>query len=133
MLIPLEKLILKTKFIIRKRQSDCIFLATDNQRMVNIFNQEFDRVVVAPKWFPPPGERMHQNWDTCPDRIQNGKEALVDLCLLAECNDLVFSSQSSFGYLASILSNANSSTHLHDISKGSRMERLRSAILRKLK
>lgn len=133
MVIPLEQLIRTTKSIVKRRKSDCIFLATDNRKIIDLFNQEFDRVVITPKWFPAPGETMHQNWDACPDLIQNGKEALVDLYLLAECGDLVFSPKSSFGYLASILSKVPSQSYLHDVTKGSFMERLKKSILRKLK
>ncbi|AFY99518.1 nodulation protein NodZ [Calothrix sp. PCC 6303] len=112
--IPLDKLIQATKKVIHKNHSDCVFLSTDAQEVIQIFKQEFDRVVITPKWFPQPGERMHQNWNSCPDRIKNGVEALTDLYLLADCDDLVFSSESSFGYVASILSKAKKD-HLHDV------------------
>ena len=137
MSIPLDRLVKTTRSIVDRRQSDCIFLATDNRDIIDVFKQKFDNVVVAPKWFPSPGERMHQNWDSCPNRIQNGREALIDLYLLAECDDLVFSSQSSFGYVASILSNVSDRSYLHDIkydvNKFTSIDRFKTLISRNLR
>ncbi len=70
---------------------------------------------------------MHQNWDQCPDRVQNGREALMDMYLLASCNDLIFSSQSSFGLVASILSKT-SKQHLHDVNSSSFIEKVKAKI-----
>lgn len=121
MLIPIKKLIDKARSVASRKKPDRIFLSTDNKSVVDTFAGEFSNLVVAPKWYPTPGQRMHQNWDCCPDRIQNGHEALVDLYLLAACDDLVFSSKSSFGFLASILSRATPSCR-HDVYRSSFLE-----------
>lgn len=105
--VPLEKLISKLKPLVNRKKDTTIFLATDSQEVIGQLRQQFPKVVTADKWFPPQGERMHQNWDNCPNRYQNGVEALTDLYLLSECDSLVFSSQSSFGYVASLLSKAD--------------------------
>ncbi|MDB9528862.1 nodulation protein NodZ [Oscillatoria sp. CS-180] len=105
--IPLEKILAKVQKVVDKHSDPVIFLATDSQKVMGDFQGRFPKVVTAHKWFPPDGERMHQNWDRCPDRYQNGVEALTDLFLLSECSSLIFSSQSSFGYVASLLSKAN--------------------------
>lgn len=128
MKIPLDQLISKTQKIVRKTKADCIFLATDAQETIQQFQEHFERVVTLPKWFPPPGERLHQNWDHCPDRIQNGKEALMDIYLLAACPDLIFSSQSSFGFVASLCSKAEPQ-HLHDINRPAVLDRLKRKLL----
>lgn len=112
--IPLEKLIDAVKKIQSRQQKATIFLATDSQEVIRTFEAEFASLVIAPKWFPPEGQRMHQNWDACPDRVQNGIEALTDLFLLSECQHLVFSSKSSFGYVASLLSKA-SPRNIYDV------------------
>ena len=104
--VPLEKLIAKVKHLVNNKKDATIFLATDSQVVIERLKQKFPRVITADKWFPPTGERMHQNWDNCPNRYQNGVEALTDLYLLSECDNLVFSSKSSFGYVASLLSKA---------------------------
>ncbi|MGF1523483.1 MAG: nodulation protein NodZ [Leptolyngbyaceae cyanobacterium] len=105
--VPLTKLISNVKRLVDKNKDATVFLATDSQTVVEQLQQKLPRVVTADKWFPPQGERMHQNWDNCPNRYQNGVEALTDLYLLSECDSLVFSSQSSFGYVASLLSKAD--------------------------
>jgi hypothetical protein len=125
MKIPVDKIIEATQRVVNRYKSDCIFLATDAQEMIEIFRNQFPNVSTAPKWFPPSGERMHQNWDNCPDKIQNGIEALTDLYLLAECQDLVFSSQSSFGYVSSVLSKAGSG-HLHNVNTNPLPAKLRT-------
>jgi hypothetical protein len=127
MKIPLDKIMATTKKIAKRSKFDCLFLATDSQEVVELFKQEFKTVITTPKWFPPLGERMHQNWDNCPDRVQNGIEALMDISLLASCNDLVFSSQSSFGLVASILSQAGEQ-HIHDVNTSSFIERIKAKI-----
>jgi broad specificity phosphatase PhoE len=127
MKIPLDKLITNTKKINKNNKFNSIFLSTDSQEVVEKFQQEFANIITTPKWFPPSGERMHQNWDQCPDRVQNGIEALMDMYLLASCNDLIFSSQSSFGLVASILSKA-SKQHLHDVNSSSFIEKVKAKI-----
>jgi hypothetical protein len=127
MKIPLDKLITNTKKINKNNKFNSIFLSTDSQEVVEKFQQEFPNIITTPKWFPPSGERMHQNWDQCPDRVQNGREALMDMYLLASCNDLIFSSQSSFGLVASILSKA-SKQHLHDVNSSSFIEKVKAKI-----
>lgn len=105
--VPLDKILGRVHQVLKKQPQASIFLATDSQEVVTKFKNRFPNVVTTNKWFPPGGQRMHQNWDSCPDRYQNGVEALTDLFLLAACNSLVFSSKSSFGYVASLLSTAD--------------------------
>lgn len=131
MKLPVDKLIERTKKRVRKTGTDCIFLATDDQEIIQLFEHTFKRVVTVPKWFPPAGERLHQNWQHCPDRIQNGIEALTDLYLLAECSGLIFSSQSSFGYLASLLSQADRH-NLQDINQPDFLTKLKAKLKSKI-
>ncbi len=105
--VPLDKIIGKVQQLVNRQRESVVFLATDSQEVITQFQAQFPRLVTTEKWFPPDGERMHQNWDHCPDRYQNGVEALTDLYLLSECNSLVFSSKSSFGYVSSLLSKAS--------------------------
>jgi hypothetical protein len=130
--IPLDQVIERARQVVSHHRADSLFLATDAQEVVTQFQQEFEqqppkkqvKVLTAPKWFPPPGQRMHQNWEACEDRVQNGREALIDLYLLAACSDLVYSSQSSFGVVASLLSSAKS-RHLHNMNDGSRLDKVK--------
>ena len=79
-----------------------ILLATDNAEIETLFSSRYPEVVSAPRWYPEPGVRMHQNPD-CPDRLANGLEALTDLYLLARCDRLVLDTRSSFARVASLL------------------------------
>ena len=132
MKIDYEKIFEIVEKILKKQNNEPnIFLATDSQEMLEKFKQLFPRVTTTNKWFPTSSnfnQRLHQNWDECTDRVQNGIEALTDIYLLAECENLVFSSSSSFGYLASLL-NSNSKRNLYDINQPSLYQKLRKKIL----
>ncbi|MFC1738368.1 nodulation protein NodZ [Planctomycetota bacterium] len=88
-----------------KRYPDAhIFLATDNQQVNQDYHKRFRRVFSTPKWFPDETSSMHQN-PTCPDKVGNGIEALVDMYLLADCDYLIYSSSSTFSWISRLLSN----------------------------
>ncbi len=84
-----------------------IFLATDNQKVSNEYHSKFKNVFSTPKWFPGGLSSMHQN-DSCPDKIANGIEALVDMYLLAECDYLIYPGCSTFSWISRVLSNIGS-------------------------
>jgi hypothetical protein len=85
-----------------------VFLATDNSEIKNLFEETYPRLITTPHWYPKPGDHVHQN-RACPDRFENGVEALRDLYLLGECDALVLDTTSSFAYLAKLLSRAPAS------------------------
>ncbi len=106
-----------------------VFLATDNLQIKEILEKRYPDVITAPHWYPAPGSSVHDNSD-CPDRIENGIEALVDLYLLAECDYLVVDSSSTFAYMAKLLSKAPIA-HIHDVNRNrQRRRQLKSLILR---
>lgn len=82
-----------------------IFLATDNQQVNEDYQTHFKNVFSTPKWYPEGMASMHQN-NSCPDKVANGIEALVDMYLLAECDCLVYSGYSTFSLISKILSDA---------------------------
>lgn len=121
MKVPVEK-IYETVDKIRKKNPNCpIFLATDSQAILENFKQKYDGVITAEKWYPPSGGTLHQNWSKCQDPWQNALEALRDLYLLSQCQTLIFSSQSSFGYIASLF---NSQGKLYDIKQPSLSQKM---------
>ena len=80
----------------RLDDSHSIFLATDNLQIFEQFAQRYgDRVISTPKWYPSPGTSCHQN-KQCPDRLENGREALVDIYILSQCKFLLRQKGSSF-------------------------------------
>jgi Nodulation protein Z (NodZ) len=100
--------ILKKVDLVRRRGPCRIFLATDNSTIQGLFVDRYREVISTPHWYAPDGERIHQS-AACPDRFQNGVEALLDLYLLAECDYLVGDSTSSFARVADLLSLASAS------------------------
>ena len=93
----------KLRSLLRRRPDSGIFVATDNASIQEAFARDFPGVVATAKWFPTAGVSMHQNQD-CSDRLENGVKALVDLYLLAGCDDLVIDESSAFSHIAALLS-----------------------------
>jgi len=91
--------------LLERYQNARIFLATDNYTINKSYHKRFKNVFSTPKWYPDGISSMHQN-RTCPDKVANGIEALVDMYLLAECNYLIYSGYSTFSLISRILSNA---------------------------
>lgn len=88
-----------------KRSPDAqIFLATDNADILNAYSTRYAKVISTPKWYPSSSSTMHQSRE-CPDRIQNGVEALKDMYLLSMCDRLIYSSWSTFSFISRLLSN----------------------------
>ena len=88
----------------RARPGAALFLATDNEAVLRSFQEKYPGVLSYPKWFPTTaGEALHGN-ARCPDKRAMAVEALVELYLLARCDALVFSSRSSYGWLAKMIS-----------------------------
>lgn len=88
-----------------------IFLATDNREVQQRYIQRYGkhRVDWSDKWLPESGASIHKNSD-CPDGVAAARDALVDVALLASCDRLVLTGNSSFSSLAnwfSPASNAN--------------------------
>ncbi|MFC7339388.1 nodulation protein NodZ [Haloferula chungangensis] len=74
-----------------------IFLATDNVEVLEEFERRYGgRIVTTSKWYPEAGRSAHKN-ETCPDRLENAREALVDIYLLAKCETFLRQAGSTFG------------------------------------
>lgn len=81
-----------------------IFLATDNREIEDLLRGKFaGQLVTRNKWFALPGERIHFN-RSCPDAQQSLHDAMVELCLLAESDYLIYQHNSSFGMTAHFFS-----------------------------
>jgi hypothetical protein len=90
----------------RQNPRATLFLATDSTAVEAAFRGRYDRVVVTDKWHPPAGMPLHRTRG-CPDKVQIGIEALVDLWLLSRCEYLIYNSTSSFGLFAALLSSSS--------------------------
>ncbi len=106
---------LKRVEALRKRiPQSTVFLATDDAELNTIFQNRFG-ACMTDKWYPRSGNSLHQN-NECPDRTENGIEALVDMYLLAKCDYLIYPGSSTFSWVASLLS-TNPSAVFMDIEQ----------------
>jgi hypothetical protein len=92
-----------------------VFISTDNIDVETCFKLRYPRVVASEKWYPPSGMPIHRNRHPERDMLQNAREALVELYLLGSCNSLIFNSTSTFGCIASLISDAQN-TNLVDLA-----------------
>jgi len=80
------------------------FLATDNRAVEQHFLEAYpDKIVVADKWLPTDGARVHGNAN-CPDLAQHAAESLIDIVLLSRCDRLIYSRTTSFAQVARMIS-----------------------------
>lgn len=84
---------------LRERHPDAVlFLATDSQAVLDEFRSRYSEVLTVPKWLPDSGP-LHQPSGACPDRLAMARAALVDMHLLAHCDQLIVNENSSFSLI----------------------------------
>jgi hypothetical protein len=98
-----------------------IFAATDNSEVLAILQKRYPEVITTPHWYPAPGRRLHGN-PACPDRLESGIDALVDLYLLGSCDYLVADTTSTFPRIAGLLMAAPG--NIIDVRRRSRYRKL---------
>jgi hypothetical protein len=86
-----------------------IVLATDNQEVEEKFRRRYQNIITRTKWFGRPGEPLHLN-PACPDRLQNTRDALVEILMLARCDYLITQGSSAFSMAARLASRAPAET-----------------------
>jgi hypothetical protein len=91
------------KRLLRREPNAHIFLATDNKQISTEYHERYKNVFSTSKWFPGELSPVHQN-PSCPDKVLNGIEALVDMYLLADCDYLIYPGASTFSRIARLLS-----------------------------
>ncbi len=89
--------------LLKRHPEATIFLATDNLEVQRKFQSGFANVKATQKWFSPVGGTIHRS-NLAADRTENGMAALVDMYLLSRCDYLIIDEHSSFGLVASWLS-----------------------------
>lgn len=93
--------------ILKGNPDAMIFLATDSLPVQRFFKEQFiGKIILTDKWFPDETSataQLHINPD-CPDKLENGIQALVDMYLLASCDYLVCDQTSTFAYVVELLS-----------------------------
>ena len=86
-----------------------VFLATDNRDVRDALEARYPGAITTPHWYGTPGADLH-GAAGCPDRLENGVEALVDLYLLAGCSIVLGDSTSSFFRVARLLAEPRGAT-----------------------
>lgn len=111
-----------------KAKKVVIFLATDNKLVESYFCDKYGKnnVILTEKWYPQDSKYLHQNQE-CPDRLENGIQALVDMYLLAACNYLIYDGNSTFGFVAKLISDIPDSKVI-DISRYSVRRKIKRLI-----
>jgi hypothetical protein len=82
-----------------------VVLATDNKEVEDLFRQRYPHIITRSKWFARPGEPLHLN-ATCPDRLQNTRDALIEMLMLARCDYLITQQNSAFSMMTRVASGA---------------------------
>lgn len=120
-----------TERLLPRMRDGRIFLATDNRAVREPFMERFgaERIVAMEKWFPEAGDPLHMN-PTCPDRLRNAQDALLELCVLARCDGLVAYAGSAFGHMAGILSEAPHDCRVAVVPHRSLVSRVRGWLAR---
>jgi hypothetical protein len=104
--------------LVRREPGLQVFLATDNERIKRLFEIAYPSVITAPHWYPAKaGRSLHRSLGR-PDPTERGAEALVDLYLLAACDYLIVDPGSSFGRVATLLSQAQGTNVFSVFSRG---------------
>ena len=93
--------------ILQEHPDATIFLATDNIEVLNDYKHQYKNVVHTEKFYPENTNQAIHRSKVCKDRVEMGREALVDMYLLSECDYLIFYKRSSFGRFASRMADQN--------------------------
>ena len=84
-----------------------LFLATDNADVEDKLHSYFPgQLETREKWFATPGEKIHFN-NQCPDAEKSLEDAIVEICLLAKSDYLIYQYNSSFGMIAHYLTKSD--------------------------
>jgi hypothetical protein len=126
--VPVDKIEAQLKAARIKLSGSTIFLATDNADIETRIKQAFGDVYCLKKWFPRVNDVMHQN-PSNPDPIGEAANALVDMYALAQCDQLIYSSHSTFAVASKLLGDMTDS-RTYDIDRYSPVLILRNLINR---
>lgn len=84
------------------RERSVLFLATDNRFVARSLARLFPGLVATEKFFPPDGSPLHSYFPGV-DNERKGREALVDMLLLARCHRIIHYAPSSFARVPILL------------------------------
>lgn len=88
--------------LLASRPGSRLFLATDDEAVQDHFSRRYPGLVTVPKWFSPSGA-IHLFGSGCTDRSAMARDALVEMFLLARCDDVVLDGDSTFAQIVKLL------------------------------
>jgi len=100
--IPLGKVRARIRARLETLPGATIFLATDNAEVQAQITAEFGDVRVAPKYLPPSGQRLNDHRATHDKRLE-AENAMIDMWMLAGCDHLIYSRNSTFSISAALI------------------------------
>ena len=104
--VDLSAILSRLNSLLRRDPELQILLATDNINIQRMFQRTYPRVITTEHGYST-SPNMPIHMDTArSDPIESGREALVDLYALADCDYLIVDTSSSFSYVATLLTNA---------------------------
>lgn len=98
----LARLFWRLDALIARKPNAGVFLATDDAGVEALCRVRYPVVTTVPKWFPSSGP-LHRLSSPCPDRLAMARASLVEMRLLASCDDLVINGNSSFSLITKLL------------------------------
>lgn len=111
---PIEELLAQAVGLAGEEMA--VFLATDHEPTQELFRGALgERLLVLPKWFDPQAAALHysRSADAAQKRAM-GFEALLDMYLLARCDQLFLQKNSTFSRIAAYLSSLSpADVHWH--------------------
>jgi hypothetical protein len=113
--IPLEKVKSALRDRLSRRPGATVFLATDNAAVQAEIQAEFQNVQVVQKYLPPDGSRLHWPGSDV-TKLQEAENALIDMWLLAQSDELIYSRHSTFSITSSLIGR-QSKSQLTDVDR----------------
>ncbi|MQX37098.1 hypothetical protein [Roseospira navarrensis] len=111
-----------------KQPDAAIFLATDSGEVERRIRDRFPGVFTLAKWLPEDGGRLHNNANI-PDATLEAENALADMWTLGQCDQLLYSSRSTFSVVSAILGSARGQRAL-DVERANPLLRAKQAFQR---
>lgn len=102
----LSRLMQRLDALLSRRPGSRLLLATDDKAIEARFADLYPRMVTVPKWFATSGP-LHKGSSGCPDRVSMGRDVLVEILLLAGCDDVLLDGDSTFAALVKLLWRGN--------------------------
>ena len=110
-----------------KSDEESFFLATDNRDVQTNLSRAYPNVQTQEKWLGKAGQALHMD-ENCPDKLENAKQALVDILMLSKASILICNNLSCFAKCAQYFS-IRENQKVVNVSRESFLRRLANKIV----